>query len=431
MIPNEDPQLANSLWTATAGSAPDCPALRGSAETDVAIVGGGYTGLSAALHLAEAGVAVTLLEAETPGWGASGRNGGQVNPGLKPGPDAIMAWLGPDMGARVNRLAGTAPDLVFELIERHAIDCDAARPGWITTGVSAATGRSLTARASELARHDAPVRMLTAAETVETLGTEVYHYAMRDDRGGLVHPLNYALGLARAAQSAGAVLHGGSCVTAMTQEGSDIVLVTDSGQLRARRVLICTNAYTDGTASPLERTLVPVRSMQVATSPLPENLRRSILPGKHAVSDGRRLVLYFRMDAAGRFIMGGRGSYSASGTRRRLDALRRVAVQLYPQLRGIDWIHGWGGLVAMTTDHLPHLTRLAPSVMAATGFNGRGVAMATATGRILADWATGTPEEALDFPVRAPQPIPLHTLRKPAVGAMVAWYGICDRIGIR
>lgn len=190
MIAHEDPQLANSLWIATASTAPNCPALRGPAESDVAIVGGGYTGLSAALHLAEAGVAVTLLEAETPGWGASGRNGGQVNPGLKPGPDAILATLGAKMGAQVNQLAGTAPDLVFDLIARHGIVCGATRPGWITTGVSPATGHGLAARAAELGRHGVPIRMLNAGETTDTLGTETYRYAMLDERGGLVQPLD-------------------------------------------------------------------------------------------------------------------------------------------------------------------------------------------------------------------------------------------------
>lgn len=430
MIVNEDPTIAASLWTATANPAPDCPPLRGAAETEVAIVGGGYTGLSAALHLAEAGVPVTLLEAETPGWGASGRNGGQVNPGLKEDPDTIEERFGPEMGGRMIRLSGTAPDLVFDLIGRYRIDCAAARPGWIVTAPGPAARRAFEARVEQWDRRGAALRVLSAQETAETLGTEAYPFALLDPRGGTVHPLNYALGLAAAARSAGAVLHGHSRVTGLAREGETQVLTTAQGRLRARRVLVCTNGYTDDLAPPLRRTLVPVRSVQVATAPLSDNLRRSILPGGHAVSDGRRLVLYFRVDPKGRFVMGGRGSYGRGATVQRLAALRAVSQALYPQLADADWEHGWGGFVAMTPDHYPHLNRIGPGVMAAVGYNGRGVAMATAMGRVLADWATGTPEAGLDFPVTEARPIPLHFLRRPAVSATVAWYRLCDRLGL-
>jgi glycine/D-amino acid oxidase-like deaminating enzyme len=431
MIANEEPVVADSLWTATANPALPCPPLEGPAETEVAIVGGGYTGLSAALHLAEAGAPVTLLEAETPGWGASGRNGGQVNPGLKEDPDAIEARFGPEMGGRMIRLSGSACDLVFDLVARHRIDCAAERPGWVVTAPGAAARRVFEARVAQWTRRGAPLRMLSAQETAEIVGSEVYPFAMLDARGGTVHPLNYALGLATAAQSAGAILHGRSRVTGLAREGETWTLTTARGRLRARRVLLCTNGYTDDLAPPLRRTLVPVRSVQVATAPLSDNLRRAILPGGHAVSDGRRLVLYFRIDPEGRFVMGGRGSYGRAAVLQRLQALRDVSRTLYPQLAEAEWRHAWGGFVAMTTDHFPHLDRIAPGVMAAVGYNGRGVAMATAMGKVLADWAAGMPEAALDFPVTQPRPIPFHFLRKPAVGAAVAWYRLCDRLGVR
>ncbi|MFC7705523.1 NAD(P)/FAD-dependent oxidoreductase [Plastorhodobacter daqingensis] len=428
MIVNEIAPIANSLWSATANATPPCPPLRGEEETDVAIVGAGFTGLSAALHLAEAGVAATVLEAETPGWGASGRNGGQVNPGLKEDPDAIEARFGPDIGARMVTLAGGAGDLVFSLIRRHGIDCAGVQAGWIQPVHDAAALRVVQARVDQWARRGAPLRMLSRQETAEMLGTDAYIGGMIDPRGGNLHPLNYALGLAEAALAAGAVLHGQSRALRLERTGAGFVLHTAEGRLRARRVLLCTNGYTDDLMPPLRRTVVPVRSVQVATAPLSDNMRRSILPGGHSASDSRRLLLYFRLDPEGRFVMGGRGAYDARGTLRQMQALREVSEELYPQLNGVEWSYAWGGYVAMTADHYPHLHRMAPGVMAGLGYNGRGVAMATAMGKVLADWARGVPEEALDFPVTEPRPIPLHFLRKPAVRATVAWYRLRDRL---
>ncbi|MGY6634590.1 MAG: NAD(P)/FAD-dependent oxidoreductase [Alkalilacustris sp.] len=430
MIANEDPVIAESLWTATANPAPDCPPLEGAAEAEVAVVGGGFCGLSAALHLAEAGVSVRLLEAETPGWGASGRNGGQVNPGLKEDPDTIEARFGADLGGRMVALGGQAADLVFDLIARHGIDCAPARPGWVQPAHDAAGLETVRRRAGEWARRGQPVQLLDAQQTAELLGTDAYVGAMLDERGGSLHPLNYALGLARAAQSAGAVLHGQSRVQRLETAGAEHILHTARGQLRARRVLLCTNGYTDDLVPVLRRTLVPVRSVQVATAPLSDNLRRGILPRGHAASDSRRLLLYFRLDPQGRFVMGGRGDYGRAGTLRQMAMLREAARALYPQLSEADWTHQWGGYVAMTPDHYPHMDEVAPGVMAGLGFNGRGVAMATALGRVLADWAMGVPDGELPFPVTRPRPIPFHGLRKPVVRATVAWYRLRDRLGV-
>lgn len=430
MIANEIAPIANSLWTATANPVPPGPPLSGPAETEVAIIGGGFTGLSAALHLAEAGVAATVLEAETPGWGASGRNGGQVNPGLKEDPDAVEARFGAEMGARMVRLSGDAADLVFGLIRRHGIDCAGAQTGWIQPVHDRAALSVVEKRVTQWNRRGAPLRMLSKGETADLLGTGQYLAGMIDERGGNLHPLNYALGLATAAQHAGAVLHGQSRALRLESSDTGHTLHTAQGSLKARRVLVCTNGYTDGLLPPLARTVVPIRSIQVATAPLGDNIRKSILPGGHSASDSRRLLLYFRLDPQGRFVMGGRGAYDAAGTRLQMEMLRKVSVQLYPQLKEVDWTFDWGGFVAMTADHYPHLNRVRPGIMAALGYNGRGVAMATAMGKVLADWASGTPEEALDFPVTEPRPIPFHFLRRPAVAATVSWYRLRDRLGV-
>ncbi|MCR9127071.1 MAG: FAD-binding oxidoreductase [Rhodobacteraceae bacterium] len=430
MIANERSVIANSLWTATANRAPDCPPPNGDYSTDVVVIGGGFTGLSAALHLAGRGVAVSVLEAETPGWGASGRNGGQVNPGLKDDPDAILRRFGPETGARLNRLSGGAADLVFDLIDRHGIDCAPVRAGWIRAAHNIAARDALADVARAWQAHGAPVERLNAAEMQRLLGTRAYVGGIIDRRGGNLHPLNYALGLADAAARAGARLHGQSRVTGITVEDDLHHVSTAQGTISARRVLICTNAYSGRLDDRLRRSIVPVRSVQVATAPLPDDLRAAILPERQAPSDQRRLLLYFRMDPQGRFVMGGRGTLDDPGTKAQMAALRRAAVMLYPALADADWQYGWGGNVAITADHLPRLTRLGQGVLAGYGYNGRGVAMATAMGRVMADWASGTRVADLDAPVGQPRPMPLHGMRELAVAAAVTRARVMDWLGV-
>ena len=429
LIPHERPALAGSLWAATAAKAPHRPALNGAAEADVAVIGGGYTGLSAALHLAEAGSRVVLLEAEQPGWGASGRNGGQVNPGLKDGPGAIEAHYGPVFGPRVVALAGGVGDLVFGLVARHGIDCDARRNGWIRAAVTPRALSALTEAARDWRARGAEVAALDAGQIEAALGSPAYAGGLIDHRAGSLHPLNYALGLAAAAERHGARLHGDSRVTGLIDEGEALRVETAQGHVTARAALICTNAYTGPLAPPLGRTLVPVTSVQVATVPLGDNIACSILPGGAHVSDSRRLLLYFRKDAQGRFVIGGRGARSDRAIAARQEALRQAAAQLFPQLAGSEWPFAWGGDVALTRDHMPGLHRLSPRVMAALGYNGRGVGMATAMGSVLADWALGRPEVDLDFPVTPARPIPFHGARRIGLGAAITLYRALDRIG--
>lgn len=430
MIQNENPVIADSLWTATANPAPDCPPLTGERDTDVAVVGGGFTGLSAALHLAEAGHEVTVLEAHSPGWGASGRNGGQVNPGLKEDPDAIEARFGAEAGGRMVRISGSAAQLVFDLIGRHGIACDAVQSGWIRAAHNDRALAALQAAARQWQQRGAAVESLDAGQVAQMIGTDAYRGGLIDRRGGNLHPLNYALGLADAALRAGAVIHGHSRALGIDRDGGRYRISTAGGSLTAGKVLLCTNGHTDGLAAPLERTVVPVRSIQVATAPLSDNVLASILPGRQAPSDTRRLLLYYRLDAAGRFIMGGRGAFSDAGTRRQFDALRQVTARMFPQIGDVDWQHAWGGFVAVTADHYPHLNRLDDGMIAGLGYNGRGVAMGTAMGKVMADWASGRPEAELDFPVTPLRPIPLHGLRQLGVTATVAGYQLLDRLGL-
>lgn len=428
MIENECAALADSVWTATANSAPDFPPLVGGVEADVVIVGGGFTGLTAALHLAEAGQSVVLLEAETPGWGASGRNGGQVNPALKPDPDDLVSRFGPDLGRRMVARWGDGGRLVFDLIARHHIDCDARPVGFLRTATNTRGLAMLQEIARQWRTHGAEYDDLDAAETARLVGAEPYLGAVIDRRGGNIHPLNYALGLAQAAICVGARLHSKSRAIGLEDAGTGVVVRTTQGQVKARRALVCTNAYTGPFGGALSRSVVPVTSVQVATAPLSYNMIRRILPEDHAPTDTRRLIQYYRKTVDGRFIMGGRGARGEAGTRRRQQELRQAAEILFPQLRAADWVHAWGGDVAMTVDSLPRLHRLSPNVMAGLGFNGRGVANATVMGTILADWALGVPERALDFPVTPVKPIPFHFLKSAGVALSIGAYRLLDRV---
>jgi len=394
-------------------------------------VGGGYTGLSAALHLAEGGAEVVLLEAAVPGYGASGRNGGQVIPGLKLDPDAIEAWLGPERGPRLVELVGGAADFVFALVRRHGIACDARQDGWIKAAHTETARRAAARTAHEWSRLGATVEELDRVRVGELTGSDAYQGGFVDHRGGVVQPLSYARGLAAAALKAGARIHGGTLVTAVRRNGQHWLVVAPGGSVRASQVLLATNGYTDlaGRNAPwprLAETVIPVYSYLAATKPLPEDLRRTILPKGQAVSDSWRLLRYFRLDAAGRLVMGGRGKYRDSSDPADYGPIMASARAVYPRLGLQEWEFLWGGRVALTLDHLPHLHEVAPGVHAALGYNGRGVAMATVLGKCLADRAQGAGDTV--FPTTVLRPIPYHRWRRLGIGVAVAWKRTLDRL---
>ena len=430
MIENEDNIIANSLWSATANQTPTCPKLTAELEADVAIIGAGFTGLSAALHLAKLGKNVVVLEAQTPGWGASGRNGGQVNPGLIENPNHAISKFGADMGRRMIALSGGAGKLVFDLIAQHDIECDVRPVGWLRAAHNDTALRSLERKATQWQTHGASMQCLNAVEIAQLLGTEAYVGGIVDPRGGNIHPLNYALGLANAAIAAGAKICGQTKVEAVVTGGSFHTIISAHGKVRARKVLVCTNGYTGDLIPGLRQSVVPIRSVQVATAPLCNNLRASILPGLHAPSDTRRLLSYFRTDAAGRFIMGARGAYTPGATKVRFAQARAVATDLFPQLADVMWEYEWGGYIAATADHYPHLHDMGNGIAAGLGYNGRGVAMATAMGKVLGDWASGVPNSDLDFPVSNLRKISFHRLHRLVVEATVAHYKFMDRAGL-
>lgn len=421
-----------SLWRATAAPAPDASPVAAGGRADAIVVGAGFTGLGAALRLAERGRAPVVLEAGDPGFGASGRTGGQVIPGLKYDPADLVRLFGDWRGEAMARFAGSAADATFDLIRRHGIDCAAAQCGWIQAAASAHACDLLHGRARQWADlAGTAVTLLDAAEVLRRTGAHGYRGGWVDPRGGMVQPLSYARGLARAAQSAGARVHGASAVTGLARTGDAWRVSVNGVELSSETVILATNAYTDDLWPGLKQSVVPATSVQIATEPLSPDLRDAVLPDGMPVSDSQRLLNYFRLDAAGRFVIGGRGAFSRARPQaeRHFARLRRVALRRYPVLRGVEWTYRWAGSVALTQDKLPHLHRLAPGLFAALGLNGRGVAMSTQLGRLVADLACGADEDEIPMPVSGLRPIPLHALRRPGLEAIAIWYRILDRMG--
>lgn len=411
--------------------APTAPPLRGAGSTDVAIIGAGYTGLSTALHLKQKGIQAVVLDAVEPGYGGSGRSGGQVIPGLKHDPDELLRLFGPEGGETLIHTISQTVEDVAHLIDVHQISCDFRRSGWIQAAHDAVAVRTVHRRAEQWAKRGVPVRVLERAGVSALIGTELYHGGWVEPRAANLNPLAYHRGLLRATLQAGVPVHGQSRVVRLVRSGTQWTLHTDSGaSLTADKVVLATNGYTDGLWPGLRQTLIAANSFQVATDPLNEAQRKVILPEGQSVSDTRRVLRYFRVDGAGRLIMGGRGPFREPRGPGDFAHLDRSIAQMFPQLAHAPITWRWGGRVALTRDFLPHLHTPAPGVVACLGYNGRGVGMASTLGRLLADWLVTPEETRLPLPFTSIQPIPVHGLHTVYVSVLIAWYRFLDALGI-
>lgn len=423
-------RLAN-LWEETAAvTAPRVEPLDGGADADALVVGAGYLGLSAALHIAEAGGDAIVLEAEAPGYGASGRNGGQIIPGLKYDPDEIESSLGRERGERLWRFAGGTADFVFDLVERLGLRAEARRTAWIQGVHSKKAATLARSRAEQWQRRGADVAYVEAEEAERLTGARAYIGAFVDRRAGRLQPLSYARELARTAIAAGARIHGGSRVVSLDRRGGSWRAATARGaQVAAGKVLLCANAYSDGLFPELPRSIVAATSLQIATEPLPDAVRDRILPGGEVLSDTRKVIRYWRLDAAGRLLMGGRGPYREPGPESDWAHLAREVPTLYPELRGIAFTHRWGGRVAIHPDHWPRLHELRPGVFAAIGCQGRGIGWQTAMGGELARLAMDETYEPV-LPISPVAPIPFSGLKRVGFAAALTAMRTLDRLGL-
>ncbi|MDQ0346618.1 NAD(P)/FAD-dependent oxidoreductase [Ancylobacter vacuolatus] len=413
--------LPRSLYRETAPPAPETGPLAGDTTTRVAIVGAGFTGLSAALHLAEAGVDTLVLEASQIGWGASGRNGGQVNPGLKWEPEQLEQVFGADLGGRMVRLGDEAPSLVFDLIARHGIDCAPRRGGTLRAAISERAAKGVRDFQRQWAERGADVVMAEGKEMARLTGTGAYPLGAHDRRGGQVNPLAYCRGLAGAAMAAGARLFTDTPALRLARLAGGWEITTPGGRVTAERVILATNGYSDDLWPGLRRSVVPVYSSITATEPLPPELAAPIMPNGVVLYEMSASYAYYRLDDAGRFVMGGRSVLRPASAPEDFRALVDHATRLFPVLRSVEWTHRWNGQVAVTWDHLPHLHEPEAGLTIGLGYNGRGVAMATATGRMLARHAAGGGGEALDLPVTRITPILGHAAWPLAVKARLKW----------
>lgn len=422
--------LPPSLYADTAVAPVPTPALDLDKTVSVAIIGGGFAGLSTALHLAEQGTDAVVLEAQEPGWGASGNNGGQVNPGLKLDPDTIETTFGADLGRRMVAFAYNTPVFAFDLIRRLGIDCEARQNGTLRAAYHEAHATAVEATAEQCLRRGMPVSVLDRNAVREATGTDRYVRALLDRRGGDLHPLSYARGLARAAIAAGAAIHGHTPATSLRREGGRWRIETPRAVVRAEKVLIATNGFTDDLWPGMGRTIVPVFSSITATDPLPDDVARQIMPTRPVLYESGHITVYYRVDTSNRLLMGGRGPMQWIRDPSAVAYLMRYAIRLWPALRGISWTHGWNSRLAMTADHYPHVHEPGVGALVYLGCNGRGVALATAMGQQLAKRLIGGEAAEIDMPITSPRPIPFHAFWPAAVKSVVLYGRIRDRLGL-
>lgn len=411
----DDPR-SHGLWERTAPQPPETPALDGAVLADVVVVGGGYTGLSSSLHLAEAGSKVVLLEAKEIGFGGAGRNVGLINAGMWVMPEDLPGVLGPVCGERLLDLLGNAPRLVMELIEKHGIACELEKNGTLHCAVGAEGLKEIEARAAQWSARGAPVKLLDAAETARRIGSTAYAGSLLDMRAGTLQPLAYARGLAHAAVKAGVSIHTSSPVIATERNGSRWTVKTAKGQVSSEWIIVATDAYSTGPWEQVRSEQVHLPYFNLATAPLGHNLQQSILPGREGVWDTKEILSSFRMDQAGRLVFGSVGALRNTGAAVHKAWARRSLKKLFPQIGDVEFEYEWYGKIGMTDNALPRFHKFAPNVVGFSGYNGRGIAPGTVFGRTLAEHILGKIGEA-DLP------LPLTDPREPGFRALKEmWY---------
>lgn len=405
----EDPR-SHGLWARSAPPPAAAGPLSGDAVADVLVIGAGFTGLAAALRLAERGASVVVLEARDIGFGASGRNVGLVNAGLWLSPRDIVSRLGHDHGERLMSLLGDAPTRVFDLVERHGMACEAMRRGTLHCAHSPAGFEELAHRAADWQARGAPMELLEKHKAAGKIGSDFFHGALEDPRAGTLQPLGYSRGLARAAAEAGARLHTRSPVRGLSPGGGGWRAETEAGGVKADKVIIATNAYTES-VMPIAKCIVPFSFFQLATPPLPPEIRRGILPDGHGAWDTAKVLTSLRLDTAGRLIVGSIGRLDRRHRGIHAHWMRRKLRRMFPQLGPVSFEHGWHGTIATTGDHLPRMAQPQPGVITAWGYNGRGIGTGTVFGAALADYALDGDTDALPLPLKPMVPEPMRALR--------------------
>jgi len=395
--------IVNGLWAETAPAAPSLTNFEGEREVDIVIIGGGYTGLSSALHLAEQGTEAVLLEAEHIGFGGAGRNVGLVNAGLWLMPEDVIKIIGTEFGERVIKELGNSPDLVFDLIEKHGIDCEAIRKGTLHCAHSSGGFKALRQREEQWQKRGAPVRLLSKEEAEPKIGSKAFHGALLDLRAGTVQPLAYANGLAHAAQKAGAELFIKSPVTKIQKTGKKWEIKTDRGIIKAKAVIQACQGYASHGFKKEKKSLIPFNYFQFATNPLPEEVVKTILPQGHGAWDTNLILSSYRLDKAGRLVVGSVGSVDKLGHGLHKNWAQRTIDRVFPQVKesdcGYSLEYGWSGRIAMTSNHVPRFHVFDDSYITVTSYNGRGIGPGTLFGKLMAEYFLNDASDRIPLPV--------------------------------
>ncbi|VBT48057.1 NAD(P)/FAD-dependent oxidoreductase [Burkholderia pseudomallei] len=419
---------AASYYAATVNDTTRHPPLEGTIDADVCVIGAGLTGISAALNLAERGHSVAVLEASKVGWAASGRNGGQLIGGFACGIDAFEPYLNADEIRLVWDMGLETLAIAKERIAKHAIDC-AFVPGYLSAANKPRDVDALRRSRDEAARRFGYTRLryVERDALAQYMQSSRYLGGLFDPDSGHLHPLNYTLGLARAAVASGARIHEDSAVTRIASEAGGHVVSTARGAVRARFVVLACNAFLGALAPALSRKIMPVGTYVIATEPLGEARARALMPAQAAICDSRFALDYFRPTPDARLLWGGKVSYSTLEPRKLADAMRRDMLKTFPQLADVTIEHAWGGFVDITMNRAPHFGRLTPTVYFAQGFSGHGVNTTGLAGKLIAEAIDGQAARFdvfgkirhRDFPGGA-------ALRMPALVLAMAWYRLRD-----
>ena len=423
---NDTLAMPSSYYVATANPWTQCGPLIGDHRADLVVVGGGCTGLSAALHAARQGLSVVLLEGGKIGWGASGRNGGQIIPGLRKGAADLVKVLGVERARVMLNLAFEARDLVTGLIDEYGIACDLKTTGHL---LGAAKARDMVWMEAEAECLTTVMRypyidLLSTSQARDQVDTP-YAGGLLDRRGGHLHPLNYTLGLAAAARAAGVVIYERSIVTGLETRGG-VRVRTDRGAVRADHAILAGDALLQGLCSRVNNRIMPVANYLAATGPLKDPA--ALIAHDVAVSDSRFVVNYYRLSADGRLIFGGGERYTPDPPTDIAAFVRGHMEAVFPQVRGVPITHAWGGLVSVTQTRLPHVGRQG-DVLFAHGYSGLGVILSTLAGKLLAEALRGETNRFDLFADLEPPPFPGGVTLRGALHVLgMLWYALRDRL---
>ncbi|MCP5075878.1 MAG: FAD-binding oxidoreductase [Rhodobacteraceae bacterium] len=424
-------EYPDSWYTATANSLPPFPKLKGTQKADVCVVGAGFTGLSAALHLAERGYSVAVIEAQRVGWGASGRNGGQIGSGQRKDQDELETMLGADDAAKLWEIAEDGKATIRSLVEKHTIDCD------LRDGVAHVEWQAKhVAHSHTYARHLQnrygydQIEFLNRDETRALIGTTVYHGGTLDWGAAHVHPLNLALGMAKAAADAGVQIYEQSEVSKIVP-GDPVSIVTRHGRIESAFLVLACNGYLGGLDNRVARKVMPINNFVVATEPLEQTMAEALIAKDVAIADSKFVVNYYRRSADHRMLFGGGETYGWRFPSDIRALVSKPMLEVYPQLKDVKLDYAWGGTLAITMNRMPNFARLEPNIYTASGYSGHGVGMATVAGKITAAAIAGQAEQ---FDAMAKVPVPTFPggtmLRWPGLVMAMTWYSLRDRFGV-